>query len=46
MTFNEFLKIKKQIDTEGADLAELMDEHYDEYTAYLLTIKDGCGTDK
>ncbi len=42
MTFNEFLKIKKDIDPEGADLAELMDEHYEEYTDFLLTIKDGC----
>ncbi len=46
MTFNEFLKIKKEIDPEGADLTELMDEHYDEYMAYLQTIKDGCAADQ
>ncbi len=45
MTFNEFLKTKKEIDPEGADLTELMDEYYDEYTDFLLTIKDGCSTD-
>lgn len=46
MTFNEFLKIKKAIDPEGQDIDELMTKHYDEYTEFLLTLKDGCSQDE
>ncbi|MEE9613657.1 MAG: hypothetical protein V3W31_01735 [Thermodesulfobacteriota bacterium] len=45
MTFLEFVKIKKGIDPEGKDTGELMDEYYDEYTEFLMGVKDGCGTD-
>ncbi|MFQ5466282.1 MAG: hypothetical protein ACE5EI_10175 [Thermodesulfobacteriota bacterium] len=45
MTFNEFLKVKKEIDPEGRDMADLMDEYYDEYQEYLLGLKEGCGPD-
>ncbi len=43
MTFIEFLKKRKKIDPEGKDLDELMDEYYDEYIAFMRTLKDGCG---
>ncbi len=46
MTFTEFLKVKKEIDPEGKNLADLMDDYYEEYQAFLMGIKDGCGTDK
>lgn len=42
MTFTEFLKKKKDIDPEGMDLADLMDEHYEEYTEFMSGQKDGC----
>lgn len=42
MTFKEFLKQKKGIDTTAIDTMEFMDEYYDEYTAYLSNVKDGC----
>ncbi len=45
MTFVQFLKVKKEIDTDGQDLDELMDEHYGEYNAYMMSLKDGCGPD-
>ncbi|MBI5343819.1 MAG: hypothetical protein HZB83_00510 [Deltaproteobacteria bacterium] len=43
MTFTQFLKVKKGIDPECKDLDDLMDEYYDEYTGYLMGVKDGCG---
>ncbi len=43
MTFTEFVKTKKGIDTDGNDISELMARYYDEYAAYLKTVKDGCG---
>lgn len=43
MTFTQYLKVKKGVDPEGKDLDDLMDEYYDEYTEYLLGLKDGCG---
>lgn len=43
MTFLQYLKIKKKIDTESEDLDDLMDEYYDEYLDYLKGVKDGCG---
>ncbi len=46
MTFNEFLKIKKNIDPEEHDIDELMDDHYDEYTEFLMTLKEGCSQDE
>ncbi len=42
MTFIEFLKIKKEIDPEGHDMDELMADHYEEYTDFLLTQKESC----
>jgi len=42
MTFKEFLKTKKSIDTEGKNVFEFMDDHYDEYMDYLKNLKDGC----
>lgn len=45
MTFNEWLKVKKEIDPEGKDLMDLMDDYYDEYQDFLLKLKDGCGPD-
>lgn len=42
MTFTQYLKTKKEIDPEGKDLAELMDEYYDEYQDFLMGVKDGC----
>lgn len=42
MTFIEFLKVKKDIDPEARDMDELMAEHYDEYTDYLMHLKEGC----
>lgn len=43
MTFKEFLKIKKGIDTTDRNVFEFMDDYYDEYMAYLRGVKDGCG---
>ena len=43
MTFKEFLKQKKGIDTSRVDPMDFMDEYYDEYTEYLASVKDGCG---
>lgn len=43
MTFKEFLKIKKGIDTDSRNVFEFMDDYYDEYLAFLRGIKDGCG---
>ncbi|MDP2682350.1 MAG: hypothetical protein Q8P28_06025 [Deltaproteobacteria bacterium] len=43
MTFKEFLKQKKGIDTSNVDPMDFMDEYYDEYTEYLSNVKDGCG---
>ncbi|MBI1912365.1 MAG: hypothetical protein HYS21_10235 [Deltaproteobacteria bacterium] len=43
MTFIEFLKVKKEIDTEGRNVFEFMDDYYDEYLMYLRGTKDGCG---
>ncbi len=43
MTFLEFLKIKKKIDTDGKNVFDFMDEYYDEYLIYLKQTKDGCG---
>lgn len=46
MTFAEFLKTKKGIDTSKTDPMELMDEYYDEYREYLSKTKDGCAPQK
>ncbi len=46
MTFTEFLKVKKEIDPEGKNLADLMDDYYEEYQDFLMSIKEGCGTEK
>lgn len=43
MTFKEFLKIKKGLDTEGKNVFEFMDDYYDEYMDFLKGVKDGCG---
>lgn len=43
MTFLEFLKIKKGIETDGKKMFEFMDDYYDEYLLYLRGVKDGCG---
>lgn len=43
MTFKEFLKIKKGIDTDSKNVFEFMDDYYDEYQDFLRGIKDGCG---
>ena len=42
MTFKEFLRQKKDIDTTKVDPMDFMDEYYDEYTEYLAKGKDGC----
>ncbi len=42
MTFTEYLKIEKNIDAESKNLADLMDEYYEEYSEYMLAKKDGC----
>ncbi|MBI5598371.1 MAG: hypothetical protein HY890_01380 [Deltaproteobacteria bacterium] len=42
MTFTEFLKQKKGIDPQGGNLAELMDEYYEEYQDFMRGKKDGC----
>lgn len=47
MTFMQYLKIKKGVDTEGKDLMDLMEEYeeyYEEYMQHLRGIKDGCST--
>ncbi len=46
MTFMEFLKVKKKIEPEGKNLADLMDDYYEEYQEFLMGIKEGCGSDK
>ncbi len=46
MTFIEFLKIKKKIIIEEHDMDELMIDHYDEYTEFLMTLKEGCSQDE
>ncbi len=43
MTFNEYLKVKLGLKPDELDMADMMDEHYDEYTDYLAQLKDGCG---
>ena len=43
MTFLEFLKIKKGIDTDGKQMFEFMYDYYDEYLLYLRGVKEGCG---
>ncbi len=43
MTFLEYLRVKKGLDTEKRDFGELMDRYYDEYIEYLQGVKDGCG---
>lgn len=45
MTFLEYLKLKKGIETDGKNVFEFMDEYYDEYLAFLRGVKDGCGKD-
>ncbi|MCK5236791.1 MAG: hypothetical protein KAR06_07380 [Deltaproteobacteria bacterium] len=45
MNFKEFLKIKKEVDPETEDMNELMDKYYDEYTEFMMGLKDGCGPD-
>ncbi len=45
MTFTDFLKQKKNIDPEGKDLNELMDEYYDEYLMCMKGVKDGCSAE-
>lgn len=45
MTFKEYLKIKKNIDMEGKEVFEFMDDYYDEYMAFLRGVKDGCSKD-
>lgn len=45
MTFKEFLKQKKNIDTDNIDPMELMDDYYDEYKLFLTGVKDGCSAD-
>jgi hypothetical protein len=42
MTFIEFLKTKKGIDTRGRDISEFMDDYYEEYSEYLMSLKEGC----
>lgn len=46
MTFIEFLKIKKKVDPEVRDMDELMNDYYDEYTEFLMTLKEGCSQDE
>jgi hypothetical protein len=46
MTFIEFIKIKKKLDPAEHDLDELMNDHYDEYTEFLMTLKEGCSQDE
>ncbi len=45
MTFLEYLRVKKGIDTADREMDSLMDEYYDEYIEYLRGVKDGCGSD-
>ena len=44
MTFIEFLKQQKGIDTSNADPMEPMNEYYEEYREYLSKVKDGCSS--
>ena len=46
MTFNEYLKVKKEIDPAQRDLSDLTEEYYDEYLEYLRGVKEGCGPDE
>jgi hypothetical protein len=43
VTFTEFLRIKKGIDSDGKDISEFTAVYYDEYVEYLKGLKDGCG---
>ncbi len=43
MTFLEYLRVKKGLDTDSMDFNDLMDEYYEEYVEYLQGVKDGCG---
>lgn len=43
VTFLEFLKQKKGINTDGKNMFEFMDDYYDEYLSFLRGVKDGCG---
>ncbi|MBI5894343.1 MAG: hypothetical protein HZB79_12010 [Deltaproteobacteria bacterium] len=45
MTFKEFLKQKKNIDTDKVNPMDFMDEYYDEYRQFLSGVKDGCSKD-
>ena len=42
MSFLEWLKIKKGIDTTDKNVFDFMDEYYDEYMLFLKGTKDGC----
>jgi len=42
MSFLDWLKVKKGIDTEGKTIADFMDDYYDEYLIFLKGTKDGC----
>ncbi|MBI3399258.1 MAG: hypothetical protein HY265_05800 [Deltaproteobacteria bacterium] len=44
MTFKEYLKQKKGIDTSKVDPLDFVEEYYDEYIEYLVNIKDGCSS--
>ncbi|MBI5682129.1 MAG: hypothetical protein HZC45_03015 [Deltaproteobacteria bacterium] len=46
MTFKEFLKEKKKIDTDKIAPVDLMDEYYDDYKNFLAGLKDGCDSGK
>jgi len=43
MTFMEFIRQKKEIDIEGKNPFDFMDEYYEEYMEFMKGIKDGCG---
>ncbi len=45
MTFTDFLKTKKDIDPEGSEMGELMELYYEEYTEFMMTLKEGCSTE-
>lgn len=46
MTFLEYLKQKKGIEVDKADIIALTDEYYEEYRQYLSGVKDGCSEDR
>jgi len=46
MTFLEYLKQKKGIEVDKADIMALTDEYYEEYRQYLSGVKDGCSEDR